>query len=425
MTFVFFLFIIGFILFIIFVVRLFLNDKKFSVLELALLFFSIFFILTGYLLQNSLGVLEKFADGNYDKIGPYGDYLGGMLNPLVAVFAVLAAGLAFYAQYQANKQVQEQFKLQKFESQFYEMLHLHRENLNEMVIEGYEYDYLEGDKTKKGVNNSKRSKITSGKKIFVTMLNEFEALHFICKKCFFMYYKADSEKLIDLQKTKGKQLIFDHAYYVFFNGIRNYSENIEKYVLNDKTCLLDNTLLKYYKKQIERIKDKHQEGIKVIERYSQIKGLNYKISESSRLYLSFNYKPFSGHQSILAHYYRHLFQTVKFVTQQQEEVLSYKSKRDYLRILRSMLSNHEQILLYYNWIGGFGSKWEKKIDTTDTSNKFFTDYRMIHNIPNQMVMEEFKLDKVFVGEYLNFRFEKGRKASDDLFELTPIKSKLQ
>lgn len=39
-----------------------------------------------------------------------GDTVGGILNPLFAISICIFTGLAFYAQYEANKQVQEQFK---------------------------------------------------------------------------------------------------------------------------------------------------------------------------------------------------------------------------------------------------------------------------------------------------------------------------
>lgn len=372
-------------------------------------------------------------NGVEEYAGTFGDLIGGTLNPILGLFGIIVGGLAFYAQYQANKQVQEQFKIQQFESQFYEMLHLHRENLNEMIIEGYEFDYLNDDKSKKAIENTKRNKETSGKKIFVTMLKEFEAIHLISKKHFLSFYKAQPDKLSILCSFTGKQLIFDHAYYVFFNGLSFYKNNIEKYINDDanKTGLLNWDLIKSYIIDLERIKDMHQkEGIKIIKRYTLVKGLNSEQLKGESLLLSFNYKPFAGHQSILAHYYRHLFQTVKFVVKQDHKLLSYESKRNYLRILRSMLSNHEQILLYYNWISGFGSAWEKKMEIehineiyNQKGNKFFTDYRMIHNIPNQMIISEFKLNKIFDEKYSNFKFEEGRKYQDGLFELINIYSK--
>lgn len=40
--------------------------------------------------------------------------------------------------------------------------------------------------------------------------------------------------------------------------------------------------------------------------------------------------------------------------------LHYKQSREYLKILRSQMSNDEQLMLYYNFIIGFGADWENE-----------------------------------------------------------------
>jgi hypothetical protein len=65
---------------------------------------------------------------------------------------------------------------------------------------------------------------------------------------------------------------------------------------------------------------------------------------------------------------------VKFVAY-SDAITDYKSKMKYLKILRAQLSNHEQILLFYNWLStGYGGDWENE------ENKFFTEYKIIHNL---------------------------------------------
>ncbi|MBS1535266.1 MAG: putative phage abortive infection protein [Bacteroidetes bacterium] len=366
-------------------------------------------------------------DGVVDYSGTLGDLIGGVLNPILALFGILAGGLAFYAQYKANKLIQDQFKIQQFESQFYEMLHLHRENLNEMKIEGYKFNKYPMGKSSSADLDSKVEKSTSGKKMFVTLLNEFEALHIIATKVFKFKYNqflSPSKKNVEQQL---EQFIIDHSYYVFFSGISLYEKNIDRYMNDDETGFL-RLVLKDFVTEIKDKRNAHSNlGIKQYNQYYNSGSILANNFRSKNLNLSFNYKPFSGHQSKLAHYYRHLFQTVKFVVKQDEKSITYESKRDYLRILRSMLSNHEQILLYYNWIAGFGNDWEQK-DLEKRKNKqgnyFFTDFRMIHNINEQMIIDEFLPSKVFVEEYLNFRYEKGRRENDPLFELIGIKSGL-
>lgn len=74
--------------------------------------------------------IEEFTD-----TGQIGDTIGGIMNPFISIAAVIVTGLAFYAQYQANKQVKDQFDRQRFENQFYEMLRQHKENFKNIQVE--------------------------------------------------------------------------------------------------------------------------------------------------------------------------------------------------------------------------------------------------------------------------------------------------
>lgn len=354
------------------------------------------------------------------KTGYTGDTLGGIMNPFIALAGAVLTFIAFYIQKIANDDIKNQFKIQQFESQFYEMLHLHRENLNEMNIEGYVYEYNNNDKSKKAKKDSKKEKITSGKKVFVTMLKEFEAIHLIATKYFMFHLNNMTQPQQEIIKPLLKQFIFDHSYFVFFNGINFYKKNIDRYKQNDATGFLG-LVLDGFVKELESKRKSHEElGIKEHHQYYTTGSVLTHNFKTRSLRLSFNYKPFSGHQSILAHYYRHLFQTVKFVAKQKENLISYESKRDYLRVLRSMLSNHEQVLILYNWYGGFGSNWEEKTISkrkNKRGNYFFTDYRMIHNIPPDLLISELNLREIFNSNFTNFLYEEDRKEEDTLFEL--------
>jgi hypothetical protein len=342
---------------------LFLKNSS-NLLIVALLFIIVFLIilaLTGY---NSLIVLEKHST-DYTKIGPYGDYIGGVLNPLISVFAVFAAGFAFYAQYDANRQVQDQFKIQQFESQFYEMLRLHKENVNSL--------YLTITKRKKHDETDEiiESNVI-GKVVFEHMKFEFNLIYMVALKNF---YKEDPKVRLN------------EAYAIFFNGVS------------------------------ETYKGKHNFFDEILELEGYIDTLDYdSFNTKLREGLNFNrditqmlqFSLFKGHAHQLAHYYRHLFQTVKFIVYQNENFISYEDKRNYLRILRSQLSNTEQTLLFYNWYSDFGKQWE------GDNNKFFTDYRMIHNLFNELIISEFKLENIFDLK-IGYRKEKDR-LSDNLFE---------
>jgi hypothetical protein len=85
---------------------------------------------------------------------------------------------------------------------------------------------------------------------------------------------------------------------------------------------------------------------------------------------------FNGHQSRLGHYFRHLRSIVTFV--HRNTLLTPIQKKDYMRILRAQLSNHEQIILFFNSISDLGLKWELKNDNNET---LITTYNLIRNIP--------------------------------------------
>src|SRR5690606_21303038 len=78
-----------------------------------------------------------YSEQEISIFGQLGDLFGGIMNPLIAISAALLTFLAFWMQYQANQDIQQQFKVQQFERQFYEMLRLYKENVNEMKIQGY------------------------------------------------------------------------------------------------------------------------------------------------------------------------------------------------------------------------------------------------------------------------------------------------
>ncbi|MBK6283686.1 MAG: hypothetical protein IPF54_14470 [Draconibacterium sp.] len=73
---------------------------------------------------------------------------------------------------------------------------------------------------------------------------------------------------------------------------------------------------------------------------------NYPIDDDRSI--EFYYFPFDGHVNLLGHYYRHLFQTAKYITEQ--DMLSDKEQYGYIKTLRAQLTNFEQLLLYYNSI---------------------------------------------------------------------------
>ena len=283
-----------------------------------------------------------------ETTGWTGDTLGGIMNPFIALAGAVLTFIAFYIQKIANDDIKNQFKIQQFESQFYEMLRLHKENINEMKISGYDSVTQERLNPKKEIleiTRSHNTKIIEGRKVFVSMVVEliccYEFLELINSTWKIKYEKDDLLKL---------------AYRIFFFG--SNSDLIVSDIIKDDFI---NEVKKEFKKHRKRHRDSYS-------RKNVFPGLNKKIE------LFIKYSPFSGHENRLGHYYRHLYSTVKYVVNKEKEgLITYDKSREYLKILRAQMSNDEQLMLYYNYIIGFGKDWENE--------GYLTKYRMLHNLP--------------------------------------------
>lgn len=310
--------------------------------------YSIIYFYNYYSLNDILWYVPNGIDENNKKLDPneIGDSIGGILNPVVGLLASVLTFLAFYMQKIANDEIKDQFKIQQFESQFYEMLKLHKENVNEIEIKTIDKDLLRG------------------RLVFYEMKKELEILLTFTKD----YY----------QKPLDNELFFD-AYESFFWGFNNEIK-ISKTPITEAS-FDENS----FESELNKLK----------------KSEKTKTSFDSEI-LKYNLKiPFlEGHHSYLGHYYRHLFHTVKFVI--SKEFLNRELKLNYLRILRAQLSNYEQVMLYYNWLSEYGNTWE------DQNNHFLTEFKMIHNLWYTELLEDDYLKqnlKKLVGIYRKLGFK--------------------
>ncbi len=329
-----------------------MTDKTLKVWIWILGFFSFLLIFFSFFAPWSLLQPNILPDTDFSQGGELGKTIGGLMAPFIAIGAALLIFIAFLVQYQANQRIQEQFKIQQFESQFYEMLRLHKENVNEMKITGYgiiEQETLEynGDKksSKKTITKIQTTRFTEARKVFVTMVTELVA-------CYELIEFYNNHWSTNYEKKELLKL----AYQFFFFGVKSdliTSDTIE-------TNTIDN-----FRTELVAARKIHKNSFGENNAFPGVNGNTIK------LYIK--YSPFSGHESRLGHYYRHLYSTVKFVVNQENKLFNYDEVRAYLKILRSQMSNDEQLMLYYNCIIGFGKDWEDK--------GYLTKYRMLHNLP--------------------------------------------
>ena len=301
-------------------------------------------------------ITQHYWGVSFYETGQIGDTIGGITAPFIGFLAAILVYLAFKAQIDANKAIQNQFKIQQFEDKFYTMLDLHKSNVNEMQIDNSfnQFYYKQRDGSYMYIHSSSDiNGSISGRELFGEMIFELN----YCLEKVFESYNQDKATITKPELSK-------FAYTMFFYGI-------ESIFVKDFPLLDD-----IKSKIIERL------SIRRNEFSIALKENNPKLHSPFK---KFKYLPFEGHSGKLAHYFRQLYHTVRYVVNEMEKtepLISSEEGKQFLKILRAQLSNDEQLMLYYNYYCGFGSTW----DYLGGKNQFLTKYKMIHNIP----MEYFK-----------------------------------
>jgi hypothetical protein len=191
----------------------------------------------------------------------------------------------------------------------------------------------------------------SGRRVFVVLVREFDEV-----------LRLTKEVVAALHLTYEPRQRIEIAYLAFFYGVGKHS-----------TPALRNALRDYPNELISGVVDKLEQSRATVKKD-----------------LSFEHDPFDGHQLRLGHYFRHLYQSIKFVHSIPAEVEKY----EFAKTLRAQLTNHEQILLYYNSLSRIGRAWE--------TEGLITEYKLIKDIPQGFVTE---LDPKEVYSHLKFEWE--------------------
>lgn len=269
----------------------------------------------GLIFINLIFVSKAFREGsiNREAAGQLGSFVGGYIGSIF----VLVSVVLLFSTLKNQRQTSEK---QNFETKYFELLKMHRDNVAEVEI------------GKAG-----------GRKLFVLLIREFRSI---------------LEVLRELAKNSGIRLTqrqeFHIAYYCLFFGVGPNSSRMLKMSLSgvqpDLVAALE--------------KELNQQQTKA------------KVREDRNL----GYTPFEGHQSRLGHYYRHLYQMVRFVDQQEIGIKKY----EYVKTIRAQLSTHEQALLLVNSLTPIGSNWWRE--------DLIVRYRLVQNIPREFFDSSTELD---------------------------------
>lgn len=289
---------------------------------LIILFGTFAILIFPYLLTRS-----SFFPSFTDKTGVVGDTIGGITAPIVGLVGAILVYYALKEQVKANdliiKQFNEQKKItyrQNFEQVFFNMLNLHRDNVNSFSLTpseiNWELHFDDNEIEKISLNEFDNLRLTKHK--LDNIFNPYEEEKLYKNRSFF---KHSIERLIDLIYLSDK-----------YGGIN---------------------------KKIEKTK---------FEATSK--------SESFYSYFPHIYNGlFHTLNEHLGHYYRNLYRIIKMIDDQkfsEDEKEDYEAKYLYASIVRSQLSDHEIQWLFFNGLYDYGKLFKPLIE----------EYSLLKNLRN-------------------------------------------
>jgi hypothetical protein len=257
------------------------------------------------------------------------DY-GVFINGYIGTTLLLVSVALLYA---TLAQQTEEYKRSQVESRVFELIKYQRENVVEIEL-------------------GRRS----GGRTFVLLVREFRAT--------LLYVNVACGRTA---QNYPKRMKIDLAYMAFYYGTGPNSDR----VLKSSIAYHDNALVETL---ISILSDP-------------------AVKNAVRRERDFAFKPFEGHQSRLGHYFRHLFQTIKYIDKNADS----KSAIEYANLLRSQLSNHEQALLFLNSLTPLGEAWR--------TSGLLVKYQLIKNIPKDFFDSDRELDPKAVYPAVIFEYE--------------------
>ncbi len=259
------------------------------------------------------GAFRQGTTVTREAAGQLGDFVGGFVG---AGFSLIGIVLLI----RTLKDQRTSSEIQSFENKYFELLKLHRDNVEEIDLRG-----------------------ASGRKLFVILLREL---------------RCAREILDEVVRKNGAALTGEErlhiAYYCVFFGVGPNSSRTLK----------------------EELSEFPGDLVDALEAALNNKETKARVKSERR----FRFIPFEGHQSRLGHYYRHLYQTVRYVDQQQLDIDHYA----HVKTIRAQLSTHEQAMLLINSLTPLGRNWWK--------NNLIVKYKLVKNLPLQFFDELTEID---------------------------------
>lgn len=334
---------------------------------------------------------KSWVDFDLAPYGPLGDAINGIIGPFVAIVAAILTFIAFWVQYIANKQQRDDLKLERFETKYYELIRLHKANVDEVSI----------------------SNRLEGRKAFAALYDELRFTYHVVETVFEDYLLGSEKDRkvdagFDFSDLKTKSTI---AFLVFFYGTGEKSDKLLVHTLRG-SCTPD--FLGKLSGLVTELKQKFRQSSRDPVSEKQQVTLTRSRHKSEPYEYRSKYTPFEGHSARLGHYYRHLYQTVKYVNEApilKDDDVKYQ----YVKTLRAQLSNYEQILLYFNALTPIGSPW---LDADNPVNSLIARYKLIKNMPLPLVDFGVKPEEEFAKVIEHYR---EKTPPEEFFEWDELK----
>jgi hypothetical protein len=320
--------------------------------------------------------------------GQVGDFLGGVVGTIFSVVATIFLILTLTHQSRSHHR-------DSFENKFFKLIELHRAYVDEITIH----------RTPK-----KKKVIIKGRRAFKYVFDDIVVCRDEIKEFFEGIevediYNEKYQRKLEWHFSKLKRTIdlkelalLNISYCIVFYGVGKEGEAILNSLLTSKfkesfvKPVIGLVKMKptrgsnYYKywedlSKISPIKSR-VDKVNEILAHRAMPSPPLKVLDQGEIYYGNDYvKYYGGNQFWLGHYYRHFFQSMKFVNQESE--LNFEEKYFYVKTFRAQVSTYEQALLLVNSLSLLGMIWELVPESDGEQHQLITRYNLIKNLPGE------------------------------------------
>ncbi|CAI8721926.1 putative phage abortive infection protein [Chryseobacterium sp. IT-36CA2] len=371
-----------------------------AILWIIAIFLTISGLIISFVFFKSLYLEYTFGENPIllPETGQVGDFIGGVVGTIFSLAGFIILLMTF------NSQTKSTY-LEQLESKVFELIKLHRDNVSEINIKRKIIDN-NGEITEIEFPNRRAFKVMVSD--FISCRNELNPFMnlYSTDEIYESDYLAETISILGVDKEHIRIKSYARinlSYCIIFYGVSGEGCIILKNLFKKKfkNEFIEELLLYITMKPIESSKQwgkwKKLKELKIVERITEIKKIIEfrKLDPSESIAYEYFYdnayiKFYGGHQHRLGHYYRHLYQSIKYINSQKK--LNFEEKYFYVKTFRAQLSTYEQELLFLNSLSFLGLTWElkpkyKKSGITfininrEKSLKLITNYNLIKNVP--------------------------------------------